>query len=407
MIMFNKHIHFSRVQLKTILTTALICFFLTINACSSNDNDDDKEDDNDQSGATETFTISADEAQEVPATGSTATATGAFELDADSGALTGNLTSAEIVATAAHIHEGFAGTNGGVIIALEITGSTISVPENTVLDTAQVQAMNAGNYYVNIHSDAFPAGEIRGQIAPDGVDVILSTLSGENEVPPVTSSASGKAYTTVNTSTGSVRINVITSGIATPQAAHLHSGFAGINGGVLIALSQDSSDPGRFSSADQATLDASALTGFNNGETYINVHSAENASGELRGQVLPDGVSVLSASLSGDQEVPAVTTSATGSGFVTLNENNSTLVANISTTDVDDATAAHIHEAPAGSNGGVVIGLQQDSESLGNWSVGETLITAEQITTLKAEGMYFNVHTPTNPSGEIRGQIEP
>ncbi len=402
-----KHSLVGRVHIRTLLSIALTCFLLTIAACSSDNDDDDDDNDPGSSDNIVSFNISADEAQEVPATGSAATATGTFSLDSESGALSGILTSTGVTATAAHIHEGFSGSNGGVVVALEIDGSSISVPESTVLDATQIEAMNAGNYYVNIHSDAFPAGEIRGQIAPDGVEVILSTLSGDNEVPPITSSASGIAYTTVNTSSGAAQINVITTGITTPQAAHLHLGFAGINGGVLVALTQDASELGNFSSADATVLDAAALARLKNGETYINVHSAENASGELRGQVLPNGVSVLTATLSGDQEVPPVTTAATGTGFVTLNENSGTLVANISTTGADDATAAHIHEGAAGSNGGVVVGLDQDSESPGDWSVSDTLLTAEQITTLKASGMYFNVHTPANGSGEIRGQIEP
>lgn len=409
MSMNTKHSIRKQLSSRTAIGLVLSCMLLVIGGCSSSDSDSSSDEDeipNSQNNTT-SFEIKADDTQQLSPSGSSAAGTGTLALDTETGALSGSVTITGMVVTAAHIHEGFAGSDGGVIIALDASGETLTVPEGTVLDAAQMAAMNAGNYYVNVHSEGFPSGEIRAQITPDDVDVILAALSGENEVPPVTSSAQGTAFVTINRTTGAIVISAITTGLTTPESAHLHSAFAGSNGGVSVPLVQSDSEVGRFSSANETVLEAGVLTDLLAGGTYVNIHSAENPSGELRGQVLPSGVSVLSSTLSGEQEVAAVATIATGRGFVTLNENDATLMAIISTTGVDDATAAHIHEAAVGVNGGVMFALEQDSSAAGIWSAAITGVTTAQVSTLKAGGSYFNVHTPANASGEIRGQIEP
>ncbi|MGQ7846476.1 CHRD domain-containing protein [Granulosicoccus sp. 3-233] len=374
---------------------------LTVAACSSDDDSDGVLLDS------TTFSISADGTQEIPPTGSDATAEGEFMLQDETGLLTGSVMATGIDISAAHIHEGFAGSNGDVIITLDVDGDAISVPDSTLLTADQQTSMLAGNYYLNVHSDEFPAGEIRDQLAPSGISVLQMALSGSNEVPPVESNGSGTAYITVDDDIGSIIINVITSGLTTPEAAHIHSGFAGSNGDVLYALEQDAAEVGNFSSGEDTVLSTEELNSLQAGGTYINVHSAEVPSGELRAQVLPSGVSLLNAMLNGEQEVPPVATTAAGTGVVTLDENQSTATAFVTVSDAPTANAGHIHEGAAGVNGDVIITLNQDAEDAGLFSIVGEPVTADQIDTFLNGGMYFNVHTPTNPGGEVRGQIEP
>jgi len=101
-------------------------------------------------------------ANSVPANGSTATGTGLFVFDVGTSTLTYYVKHTIANVTAAHIHEGAAGTNGPVIIPFTLTGQTAS--GSAVLTAGQTTELFAGSLYTNVHSPAFPAGEIRGQL---------------------------------------------------------------------------------------------------------------------------------------------------------------------------------------------------------------------------------------------------
>lgn len=108
--------------------------------------------------------------------------------------------------------------------------------------------------------------------------------------------------------------------------------------------------------------------------------------------------------LRGANEVPPVTTSASGSGRIMVGDDKS--VSGSITTSGVVATAAHIHTSAAGENGPVTIGLVKTADNV--WSVPPgAKFTDEQYKTYKAGGMYINVHSSAHKPGEIRGQIVP
>ena len=388
---------------KLLTSAAALALVALVSGCSSSGSDDA----NDMTSGTDenviSFAITANGTSEVPATASGGSAAGTMTLDTDTGMLSGSVTTSGLTATMAHIHEGYAGTNGGVVLALDVTGDTLTIPDGSVLDSAQMAAMQSGAYYLNVHSDAFPSGEVRAQIAADTVQVIQLSLEGSQEVPAVNTAASGTAYVTVNTTDGDLVVNILTGDLSTPQAAHLHSGYAGENGGVIVGATQDSSDASVFAITGE-TLSADDLATLLAGGTYINVHTAEVPSGELRGQVLPSSIRVLTADLDGAQEVPPVTSAGSGTGAVTVDTVNNTVTARLSVSGVDDATMAHIHTGAAGENGGVLIGLTAGTE-VGSWLIDNGEVLSTDVDAMLDGGTYFNVHTPAVPSGELRGQI--
>jgi hypothetical protein len=112
----------------------------------------------------------------------------------------------------------------------------------------------------------------------------------------------------------------------------------------------------------------------------------------------------VKVTLSGDQEVPAVKTSAAGSGTITINADK-TVSGSVTATGVD-GTMAHIHIGAAGANGPVIIPLTKGAN--GAWSVaGGAKLTDAQYDAYKAGGLYVNVHSAANKGGEIRGQLKP
>ena len=108
--------------------------------------------------------------------------------------------------------------------------------------------------------------------------------------------------------------------------------------------------------------------------------------------------------LAGDQEVPPVKTSGSGTGAITVSADGS-ISGSVTTLGIA-GTMAHVHAGAAGANGPVIIPLTKTAE--GVWSVPPgTKLSAEQLKAYQAGGLYVNVHTEANKGGEIRAQLMP
>lgn len=112
-----------------------------------------------------------------------------------------------------------------------------------------------------------------------GADVKVM-LSGANEVPPVTTSASGDGTISI-ADDGAVSGSVMTKGVQ-GTAAHIHMGAAGKNGPVIVPFTKDGDT---YKAPAGAKLNVDQLKAFKGGELYFNVHSAANPGGEIRGQL--------------------------------------------------------------------------------------------------------------------------
>jgi hypothetical protein len=112
----------------------------------------------------------------------------------------------------------------------------------------------------------------------------------------------------------------------------------------------------------------------------------------------------VSLKLSGGEEVPTVTTSATGTGTIVIKSDKSVTGA-VKTLGVE-GTMAHIHLAPPGENGPPIISLVKTAEYV--WSVPEgSSLTDDQFKSFQAGDLYVNVHSAAHPGGEIRAQLKP
>ena len=108
--------------------------------------------------------------------------------------------------------------------------------------------------------------------------------------------------------------------------------------------------------------------------------------------------------LSGSQEVPPVTTSATGSGTITVAADQS-ISGKITTTGIK-GTVAHIHVAASGATGPVIVPLTKDGEN--GWAVGPgAKLQDAHYQAFKDGNLYVNVHCAPPPAGFMRAHTTP
>ena len=137
-------------------------------------------------------------------------------------------------------------------------------------------------------------------------------MSGEQEVPPVTTGALGTATLTLDLPSRNISGSVVLNGM-TATMAHIHQGDVGVNGPIIVPLTQTA--PGTWSVPANSKLTESQAEAFANGGLYVNAHSVANPNGEIRGQIRRE---VFTAQMSAAQEVPPVVSTATGTGLVSF-----------------------------------------------------------------------------------------
>jgi CHRD domain-containing protein len=110
-----------------------------------------------------------------------------------------------------------------------------------------------------------------------------ATLDGKSEVPANASAGKGTADIDYDPATKKLSWKLTYSGLSGPAtAAHFHGpAEAGKNGGVAVAIPNATSSPAEGS----ATLTDAQAADLTAGKYYVNVHTAANPGGEIRGQV--------------------------------------------------------------------------------------------------------------------------
>ena len=361
------------------------------------------------------FTVSLSGENSVPPVTTNATGTATLSLSEDLTELEYHITIEGLTPTAAHFHNGAFDGTGSVVKTLDfgssftISGIWSSNDLTEPLTPELVIELMAGRIYLNIHTADNPTGEIRGNAVgfPGGFVI----LNGDNVVPPITTNAQGTLVFVIVGENRDLLYSVNVEGL-TPTASHFHGGEAGANGSVLIpfGLVNNHADSG-FAQGEPSPKDLtdSLITEILTGNVYVNIHTSDNPSGEIRGQLsIGQGTGTILL-LDGEQVVPAVSTVGTGTGFLKINNDKTSIEYDITISGInpDSVTAAHFHNSGFGSNGGIV----KDITFVGNhaegvWTTtdGTQPLTAFLVNEVLASRIYVNVHTLENPAGEIRGQ---
>lgn len=232
--------------------------------------------------------------------------------------------------TGLHVHVGAAGTNGPVVldsglrgpVAVAATGSG-SLRFTNHFDAPNANAIAAmtglastapGGWYINLHTQANPAGAIRGQALRTESVTFPANMTPGQEVPPITDSTA--------TATGRFTLNTIRGANGVPSAAwatfgifhrfgaetrvtglHIHEAVAGQNGPVRIDSGIRSAEPLVSATGNGHLIFMNAITGgaaltavqgmlLNPANYYLNLHTTVNPGGAVRGQLTSGATAV-------------------------------------------------------------------------------------------------------------------
>ena len=361
-------------------------------------------------------------AEEVPAVNTPAQGVAGFTLNAtrDTLFIQAAFSGLSGAITGVHVHDGAPGVAGPVITSLvsKVRGNRLSgYLTGADITPAKLAKYLQGQYYLNVHTAANGGGEIRGQILLETDAAFVANLTGGQENPAVTTPATGLGIFSLSQSQDKLRFRVVFDNLSSAlTVTHLHTGAIGANGSVVVDLL-----PFRSGNVieGEITPTAAVVTALVQGLIYVNVHTATNGGGEIRGQVLSPFTGLnFDARLDGTQMVPATASTAKGVAVGRLSGTLDTLYVRVAFTGLSGAPVAiNIHSAPAGqantaANLLASISVVQGSGTSGNTSgnisifrITAPVLTPATVNLLLNAGVNLVLTTAANPAGEIRGQV--
>ncbi|MES2380689.1 MAG: CHRD domain-containing protein [Bacteroidota bacterium] len=355
-----------------------------------------------------------------PAPGLTSTGNGvaAFMLNSTRDTLYFTISAAKLSSaiTGYHIHNNR--TGGNVIIDFDgkVLGNTVGSFLTGTQLSGLLNDFIQGNLYVAVHTTINPAVEILGFVKLESDWGFAASLDGTQA--GTGSTAIGHAAINFGMKGDTATIRVATNLSNKINGVHLHFGKMGQSGAVALHLEDlimaDSiSLVGGVSiaAADWTPLLASLMAD----SIYLNLHTAANPGGEIRGQLrssknLRFDAWLNSAAITAGGGTLAKPSMGYGVSTLWLNNSMDTLQYHVFFTGLTSpANAAHFHNAEANMSGGVVkeVTVVGGNMISGMWTKTDATnpLTPMLLSELLKGSLYFVVHTDSNPGGEIRGQV--
>lgn len=338
--------------------------------------------------------------------------------------LMGDTASVRVVTTlgnnieSAHLHFGKEGQSGGValdvatLVTADGKGLLGGVSISPMDWTNLMAALMNDSIYLNLHTAAFPNGEIRGQVRTTKTlrfDSWLSTNAITAGGGTLSKPSMGYGVSTLwlNNTMDTLRYQVFYNQLTSmPNAAHFHMGEPTQSGGVVKELTVGANSiMGVWTKYDaMQPLTSAILTQLLYGNLYFVIHTDSNPNGEIRGQVFRLAREGFIAELDGKQNNN--NSMGMGSGVLTYDRDRMNLHYMITFDNLSsEVTAAHLHKGVKGENGGVVYDLNMPTNNgfYGYWKNGFN--NAQSLPLRRGDSIYVNIHTANFPNGEIRGQF--
>ena len=247
---------------------------------------------------------------------------------------------------------------------------------------------------------------------------LSAVLTGGQEAPPTSSTGFGTATFTIDPSRTILTVDITVSGIGpTIAAAHIHKAPVGASAAPVIAFTASSFANGHL--IQTITLPDSTLLSdivAHPEQYYVNVHTPTFGSGAIRGQlaISGGGATLLGGELRAANEPASMgaTSLAVGAYSITIDASRSVLTWDVNIGTLQNPSAAHIHKAPVGTSGGIVVPLVTNASGfVGNRAHGVVVAPDAATVALFADiaanpsAYYVNVHNTAAPGGALRGQI--
>ncbi|MBI5118987.1 CHRD domain-containing protein [Candidatus Poribacteria bacterium] len=251
---------------------------------------------------------------------------------------------------------------------------------------------------------------------------MVANMSGNQEIPPVATAASGETSLIFNPARTQIEFEVEVVNISGITGATINLGNPGENGPALFVLTNQGFDTQLTGTLNQSdlipapginTLD-DVINAMLDGQTYANITTLAHPEGEIRGHLLVEAVLPIDSPLSGIQVVPPVATSASGDAVLNVDSKRSLISYFLKVRNIADVTGARIHYGAARENGPVMFVLSNTAFSIQltgtltalDFIPSEAVISMSQaIEALMKGNAYITVETAAYPEGEIRGQL--
>lgn len=224
-------------------------------------------------------------------------------------------------------------------------------------------------------------------------------------------SPTGSADATFRVDTKSNRVcyTVTTKDLTGVVAGHIHSGAKGVDGAVAVAL-----DPAKFNHGTGCvSVTAAVATDLvtNPSLYYFNLHSKQYSGGVVRGQLaVKSTIVLLTTHATGAQVLPSDNGNLGGSptGFADatfkVDTKSNRICYTVTTSQLTDVVAGHIHSGAKGVDGGVAVALDPVKFNHGTACIAVTAAVATDIAT-NPDMYYFNLHSKKYSGGVVRGQL--
>jgi hypothetical protein len=259
--------------------------------------------------------------------------------------------------------------------------------------------------------------------AAPSAEVFTTSLNGASERPAVQSVGTGDAQIVINGAGTAITYTVRYVNLSGPVvAAHIHFGSVDVSGPIMLPLKVgDSPLHGTLTAADlkstpQASSFNAALNAIRSGNAYVNLHTAANPGGEVRGQLSESrSLEFFGGKLASGNEVPKVSEKGTGTAQLLVDRTNNVIHYFIDYSGLTgQLVAAHIHFGDPSISGPIMIPFKvTDSPLVGTLTSADFKVTdqaptwADALAAIRSGHAYVNLHTAAHPSGEVRANLVP